>query len=268
MKNRIAWALVAALALWATAVGGQTIGADGVKAQSLGYTRVGGITGADSIGRLLKMDASGNVKVIDADRPEDRSPLTNLLTSSVAANTVLATNVFDASQYTSFQIHVSWSVGTTLADTSKCDSVAFLIIPFGRTTLLDSGDNYIISQASVVGGITDTTLGQLNRTLPGILVTPRKHPFATNPTVIGGYRPERIVWADFGAAKGLGIGGWIPPLQALEGNYKLDKAVSFPLGGSAYGGDVKELFLGFYVVNLSKATGATSFSLDVIPKVN
>lgn len=71
MKNRIGLALMAALALWASVAGGQTIGADGVKTTSLGFTRVGGITGADSLGRILKMDSQGRPQVIDADRDRD-----------------------------------------------------------------------------------------------------------------------------------------------------------------------------------------------------
>lgn len=269
MRAFLRWtSLVAAVALLtAAAAYAQTIGADGVKAQSLGYTRVGGID-SDSMGVILKFTDEGYLKIADGNRPEDRSPLTNLLTSSVAANTLVSTNVIDASQYASFQIHMSWTVGTTLADTSKCDSVAFLLIPFSRTTYLDAGQNFILSQARLLGSPADTTLSSYYRTLPGILVTPRKHPFAATPSALLGYRPERVVWADFGASKGVGIGGWIPPLQALEGNYKLVKSVSFPLGGSAYGGDIKEPFLGFYVVNLSKATAATSVTIDVFPKVN
>lgn len=256
------WLKVLALAAVALGVAATASG----DSNTYNYQTQGGVNFNTRNGSVV--DDNGIQKVVDADRPEDRSPLTNLLTSSVAANTLVSTNVIDASQYTSFQIHMSWTVGTTLADTSKCDSVAFLLIPFGRTTYLDSGQNFIMSQGRVVGALGDTTNAGVGRTIPGILVTPRKNPLVGSINPIGAaMRYERIVWADFGASTAL-LGPALPGLRVLEKNYQLVKSVSFPLGGSAYGGDVKEPFIGFYVYNLSKTIAATSVTIDVFPKVN
>lgn len=73
MRAFLRWAaLVAAVALITSAVvHAQTIGGDGTKAQSLGFTRIGGITASDSIGRILKMDANGYLYQKDADRDRD-----------------------------------------------------------------------------------------------------------------------------------------------------------------------------------------------------
>lgn len=62
------------------------VGADGVKSQGLSFQRIGGITGADSLGRVLKMDASGNAKVVDADRDRDLWGVYNLINNQLTAS--------------------------------------------------------------------------------------------------------------------------------------------------------------------------------------
>lgn len=245
------------------------VGADGVKSQSLTFQRVGGITSADSVGRLLKMDASGNAKVVDADRDRDKSVFTPLLQSGIGARSIATTDVMPATEYTSFQIHMEWTVGATLADTTKRDSVAFLLIPFARTTLLDDGRNILISTPSVVGASgVDSTIGQLRRTYPGILVTTRDGIWGgTISPLTGGYRPAQIVWADLGATNALWSTNYTA-MRSLDKTWHLTHRVSFPLGNAALGAPIKEKYFGFYVLNLSQTIVASNVIIDVVPKAN
>jgi len=91
------------------------VGADGVKSQSLSFTRIGGMTDADSIGRMLKMDASGNAKMVDADRDRDlvlgQNSIINATITSASAESSVAFPVGNARHITVW-IKASPEVGT------------------------------------------------------------------------------------------------------------------------------------------------------------
>jgi hypothetical protein len=116
MRAFLRWtSLVAAVALL-TVVGvrAQTIGGDGTRAQSFGFTRVGG-TSADSINRILKMDANGNAKVVDADRDRDlvlgQNSIINATITAASAESSIAFPVGNARHITVW-IKASPAVGT------------------------------------------------------------------------------------------------------------------------------------------------------------
>lgn len=144
MRAFLRWAsLVAAVALLtAAAAYAQTIGADGVKAQSLGFTRVGGITAADSIGRMLKLDASGNLKTVDADRDRDFSEVLTVLdaTPLAAGATKGGTVAVNTAAYSSMSLMLRW----TFSAAADSDSVNIVVKVFAkRSTAMDDGMNHL-----------------------------------------------------------------------------------------------------------------------------
>ena len=120
--------LVALAALVTAGAVRAQVGADGVKAQSLSMQRVGGITASDSLGRILKMDASGNLKTVDADRDRDYWTLLGAVDDTLGSGTALGSSTSARLQWT------AESTTVAAAYPYKRFAVAIRIIPIGGDT--------------------------------------------------------------------------------------------------------------------------------------
>ena len=249
MKNRIGWALMAALALWATAVSGQTIGADGVKAGSLGYTRVGGITGADSIGRMLKMDASGNAKVIDADRDRDLSSVIGVMTANAlaAGTTRGGVSAQAVSSFSRLGLMLRW----TFAAAADSDSVNIVVKIYAKkSTSIDDGMNHLWTPAGSGAAADSSTMfsaagdtATVYRTAATYYITrnlnPKTRILGNAHTIV--IPPRLWRWA--------GNGGIYIPLES--------NGVPF-----------NAQYLGIEVTNAQTTTALFTFTAELWPKVN
>ena len=251
MKNRIGWALVAALALWATAATGQTIGADGVKAGSLGFTRIGGITTADSIGRLLKMDSQGRPQVIDADRDRDFSSVIGVMTANAlaAGTTRGGVSAQAVSSFSRLGLMLRW----TFAAAADSDSVNIVVKIYAKkSTSIDDGMNHlwtlrgsgIAADSSMMSSVAaDSSV--LFRAPATYYVTRNRNPKLT----VTGAAFGRSVVVPLRMWRQAGNGGIYIPLE--------DNGVPF-----------NAQYFGIEVSNVNTTTALFTFTAELWPKVN
>lgn len=157
------------------------VGADGVKSQSLSFQRIGGMTPSDSIGRMLKLDASGNAKVVDADRDRDlvlgQNSIINALLGSAnrtdsltyGADSSIAFPIgnarhitlwFDPKTTTAKDVRLAVQFRVHLSSSADSNSVA-TVMP---TQMFGAGTAKPLAIADSLGDIAAATTGQARPT--------------------------------------------------------------------------------------------------------
>lgn len=230
---------------------------------------VGGWYMSDSTGRYLRFDSNGYLYTNEADKDRDYYALSSVMSNAtINAHGARQTGFFPAEKYSTFQVHVRWSA----PDSAYRDSMALLLVPFGKTSSTDDGLNFLINMGRPAAA---DSLLKANRIIPGILLTTTRNPMATAvaPAGTGYFVPgmyfSRIITADFGSVwNNTGVKDTVATgFRAMEGS-PLTRYVSFTLGDPAWGGGIREKYIGFYVFNLSGLRAVSGLTIEIWPKVN